>query len=108
MLEDEVPGVKEQKDVPVYLTDEEREDHVNLLLLTDGENHHFTQIKRMSALIGRQLSKNRSQKHICNRCLRYWKELEKFYLHGIDCKKMNNCRIKLPDENNNKLKFKKD
>ena len=67
MLEDKVFGEKEQKVVPVYLTDEERKYHVYLLLITDGENHHYTWIKKLSGLIGQQLFKHRGQKFICNR-----------------------------------------
>ena len=86
-----VPGEKEQNIVPVYITEEERRDHVNLLLLTNGRNSHYTWITNMSALIGAQLSKHDGRKFICNRYLRYWDKIDKFNTHRIDCKAMNNC-----------------
>ena len=59
--------------VPLRLTKEKKEKHVNLLYLQesrrDDENviDHFTWIKNLSRLIGSQLSKNTKKKYLCDR-----------------------------------------
>ena len=56
---------------PIHLTENEREHHVNLLLLTDSafpgkrsvDNiHHFVLIKNLSRLVNKQFSKNGRKK----------------------------------------------
>ena len=106
-LEEKENDQKNPRIVPVYLTKEDRKDHVDLLLLTDDNgNTHFSNITDLSALVGSQLSKNGHKKYICKRCLRYWPSQKKLDKHKIDCNVMNHCRIDLPPKGT-KLKFKK-
>ncbi|XP_018315244.1 uncharacterized protein [Mycetomoellerius zeteki] len=89
--------------VPLRLTKDKREKHVNLLYLQDsrrGENvtGHFTWIKNLSRLIGSQLSKNTKKKYLCDRCLHYFHTSEKLSLHVVDCATTNDCAIILPNE----------
>ncbi|KYN27681.1 hypothetical protein ALC57_02922, partial [Trachymyrmex cornetzi] len=59
--------------VPLRLTKEKKEKHVNLLYLHDSRRNdenvigHFTWIKNVSRLIGPQLSKSTKKKHLCDR-----------------------------------------
>ena len=59
--------------VPLRLTKEKKEKHVNLLYLRDlrrdDENviGHFTWIKNLSRLIGSQLSNSTKKKYLCDR-----------------------------------------
>ncbi|KYN38931.1 hypothetical protein ALC56_06691 [Trachymyrmex septentrionalis] len=93
--------------VPLCLTKEKKEKHVNLLYLQesrrDDENviDHFTWIKNLSRLIGSQLSKNTKKKYLCDGCLHYFHTSEKLSLHIVDCRL---CII-LPNENDKWLSF---
>lgn len=57
--------------VPLRLTDDKKNVHVNLLYMTHplrGSNDgHFAWIKNLSRLVGSQLSRHRQKKHICDR-----------------------------------------
>jgi hypothetical protein len=108
--------------VPVYLTKSKQERHVNLLLIQniyinddddddDDENninvrYHYVWIKDLSRLVSSQLSKNCRKKHICDRCLHYFHSVAQLELHSRDCEKLNECRIRLPEEGKNNLLFK--
>lgn len=55
--------------VPLRLTDNKREKHVNLLYVVDSRNNsaHFAWIKNLSRLLNNQLSKYSGKKYICDR-----------------------------------------
>ena len=57
--------------VPLRLTKEKKEKHVNLLYLQESRREnviaHFTWMKDLSRLIGSQLSKNTGKKYLCDR-----------------------------------------
>jgi len=55
--------------VPLRLTSDKREKHVNLLYVTDPRNNeaHFVWIKDLSRLVGMQLSKHNGKTYICDR-----------------------------------------
>jgi hypothetical protein len=64
---------KNEKDssiLPIRLTDNKKEKHVNLLYVQDPQDNnigHFAWIKNLSRLISSQLSKKQHKKHICDR-----------------------------------------
>lgn len=61
----------ENEIVPIRLTDDKKDSHVNLLYLLDSRNNsnvgHFAWIRNLSRLVGSQLSRNRNKKYICDR-----------------------------------------
>ncbi|XP_025161878.1 uncharacterized protein LOC112590209 [Harpegnathos saltator] len=63
---------------------------------------HFVWNKNLSRLISWQLSKKKSKKYICDRCLHYFHSNEN---HIIDCNKLNDCTVVLPTEDNKWLSF---
>ncbi|XP_025155143.1 uncharacterized protein LOC112589692 [Harpegnathos saltator] len=85
------------------------EKHVNLLHIPDPRDDdnagHFAWIKNLSRLVSSQLSKKEHKKHICYRCLHYFSSSEKLENHTVDCQKMNNCAIILPNDDNKWLSF---
>ena len=64
---------KNEKDssiLPIRLTDNKKERHVNLLYVQDPQDNsigHFAWIKNLSRLVSSQLSKKQHKKHICDR-----------------------------------------
>ncbi|XP_024872775.1 uncharacterized protein LOC112455212 [Temnothorax curvispinosus] len=79
--------------VPLRLTDDERDRHVNLLYLRDtlrGVNRgHFAWIKNLSRLMNLQLTAKWCAKHVCDRCLHYFYTRDKLAAHSVDCSRMN-------------------
>ncbi|KAB0790845.1 hypothetical protein PPYR_14921, partial [Photinus pyralis] len=105
---------KEKKDqfntLPTYLTKEKRDKHVNLLLVQDcyeqSVKFHYVWIKNLSRLVSKQLSKEKRQKYICDRCLHFYRSEDKLHKHTKDCIQKNDTAIKMPTEEKKMLKFK--
>lgn len=56
--------------VPIRLTDQEKDKHVNLLYMPDQHDEqigHFLYIKNLSRLVSSQVNKKEHKKHICDR-----------------------------------------
>ncbi|KAL6416354.1 hypothetical protein ACFW04_013541 [Cataglyphis niger] len=87
--------------VPLRLTDNKREKHVNLLYLNNATRRsnatHFAWIKNLSRLVGSQLTARRHKTHICDR--------DKLSAHSENCERMNECAIVLPTEEDKWLNF---
>jgi len=60
-------GIEEQKVLPIRLTDDKKEKHVNLLYMHDDNEGHFAWIKNLSRLVSSQLSKKEHKKFFCDR-----------------------------------------
>ncbi|XP_032687588.1 uncharacterized protein LOC116851862 [Odontomachus brunneus] len=93
---------------PIHLTSCKMDKHINLLHISDPRDHntgHFAWIKNLSLLVSLQLSNYKVRKYICDRCLHYFHSNEKLESHTIDCKKLNDCTILLPSEDNKWLSF---
>ena len=58
---------------------------INLMLTTQGENTHYSYVKRLSALLFDQ-SKNSNSKHFCERCLHGYTTAELLERHKPECK----------------------
>ncbi|XP_076383905.1 uncharacterized protein LOC143261219 [Megalopta genalis] len=100
-------GGEQERCRTLHLTSRKREKHVNLLLIHDSENlrNHYLCIRNLSRLVSSQIS-TQHNKHICDRCLQYFKSQEKLSIHEIDCSRMNECALRLPTEDDKWLKFK--
>nr|CAH7736483.1 unnamed protein product [Callosobruchus chinensis] len=99
--------------VPAKLTKNKLGRHVNLLLvqnvyfpkLDDYEampvedadtteiKYHYCWIKDLSRLVSFQLSKKKSKKYICDRCLKYFPNKAALTSHSIYCENINDCKI---------------
>ncbi|XP_039312988.1 uncharacterized protein LOC120359475 [Solenopsis invicta] len=94
--------------VPIRLTADKKEKHVNLYYVEDKHDvslGHFVWITNLSRLVSSQLSKNEHRKFICDRCLHYFHLEEKLLSHEVECGKVNNCAILLPGEDDKYLEF---
>ncbi|XP_077275837.1 uncharacterized protein LOC143904786 [Temnothorax americanus] len=104
-----IEGEKTPNVLPIRLTDLKREKHVNLLYVQDPRDDnvgHFAWIKNLSRLVSSQLSRYDGRKYFCDRCLHYFHLSEKLEAHGVDCREINNCAIRLPSEDDKWLRFK--
>ncbi|KAJ8936825.1 hypothetical protein NQ318_015292 [Aromia moschata] len=111
--------INKKEILPVCLTKNNFEKIVNLLMVpstinnndtamdTDTPLYHFAWIKNMSRLLSKQISLHNGKMFICNRCLNHFTTQEMLDRHSLDCtSKTNSCKIELPDERENILKFK--
>lgn len=118
--------------VPVRLTEQVKERHVHLLMLStatkedddgfyssykipkhnlneiidDASRQHYVWIKNLSCLIQSQVNAvNRAKKYICDRCLHYFYSEEKLKKHLTICESLNETRVTLPDEKHKWVRF---
>ncbi|XP_050503415.1 uncharacterized protein LOC126882493 [Diabrotica virgifera virgifera] len=105
--------------LPVRLTKQKREKHVNLLIVQnkyyfnnevdnvgpwsggrdeDLIHFHYIWIKDLGKLVKSQLSKHNGKKYICDRCLNYFYTKEKLDAHIIYCEKIDDCKISFTKE----------
>ena len=99
---------------PLYLTSDYKKRHVNLLLIEKNYSNtdsidlkfHYVWIKDLSRLIKSQVTKHHDKLHVCDRCLHFFYSKEKLNNHFEECKKINNCKIRLPNPENSTVRFK--
>ena len=79
---------------------------INLMLIKQGENTHYSYVKRLSALLYDQNRHNES-KHFCERCLRAYSRRELLERHKPECKGLlkSPTRTEMPKEGENKMAF---
>ncbi|XP_025073685.1 uncharacterized protein LOC112552501 [Pogonomyrmex barbatus] len=102
-------GIKGKEILPIHLTTKKMKKYANLLYMQDSRNdnvRHFAYIKNLSRLVSSQLSKKEHKKYFCDRCLHYFNSSDKLESHTVDCQRMNDCAIRLPNEDNKWLEFK--
>ncbi|XP_018359751.1 PREDICTED: uncharacterized protein LOC108758997 [Trachymyrmex cornetzi] len=103
-----VYGIENKQILPLRLTGDKRDKHVNVLYLQDPRNDgvgHFAWIKDLPRLMSSQLTRKEHKKYFCDRCLHYFGSSEKLQIHSQDCQKMNDCAISLPSEDDRWLAF---
>ena len=59
----------------------------------------YVLIISLAALFFKQLSKKKTKKHICDRCLQYFGEERILAKYEEFCANMNNYKIRMPTEN---------
>ncbi|XP_070153677.1 uncharacterized protein [Polyergus mexicanus] len=97
---------KENNIVSIRLSEQKKDRHVNWLYMQDSQDvGHFAWIKNLSRLVSSQLSTKNYRKYICDRCLHYFGSEDKLQLHIVNCRKMNECAIRLPSDKDKWLAF---
>ncbi|XP_011067903.1 PREDICTED: uncharacterized protein LOC105154238 [Acromyrmex echinatior] len=103
-----VYSIENRQVFPLWLTNDKKEKHVNLLYLQYSRNYnirHFAWIKNLSRLVRSQITGNESRKYFCDRCLHYFSSCKKLQPHEVDCQKINDCAMRLPSEDDRWLEF---
>ena len=80
---------------------------INLMITKQGENTHYSLLKRLSALLFDQ-SKNSNSKHFCERCLQGYSRRDLLEKHKPECKGLlkSPTRTEMPKQGDNKMAFK--
>ena len=80
---------------------------INLLITKQGENTHYSYVKRLTALLYDQNRHNES-KHFCERCLHGYQNRDLLERHKPECKGLlkSPTRTEMPKAGENKMAFK--
>ena len=98
-------GYEDKQPYPIYVSKENYEDHMNLLLITENKNNHYVLIKDFNKFMYNQ-TKHKERKHFCMHCLQCFSSEKVLINHKENCIQVNGTQgIKMPDKNNNTLKF---
>ena len=82
-----------------------RDNHVNLLMITDGTtNWHYLTIKNISGLL-RGITSNHNGDFYCLNCFHSYRTNRKVKKHKRVCKDHDFCGTMMPDEDNKILKY---
>ena len=89
---------------PIYVTKFKFERHVNLLLISEGEKHHYCLIKSMSRLLTNR-TKHHATQYYCNYCLHGFSRQDLLEAHVPYCQVHGAQKVKIPNESDKYLEF---
>ncbi|XP_066933765.1 uncharacterized protein [Clytia hemisphaerica] len=92
-------GYDDKKVFPLRIADSIKDKHVNLLLITNKDNHHYVLISDFSRLIRSQVTKRVSKEYFCYFCLHGFVKEETLKKHIPYCCGHGLQRIYLPKRN---------
>ena len=91
-------GYEEKQPFPIYISKEKYQDHMELLLITEGENKHYVLIKEFNKFIFRQ-NKHEHKKHFCMYCLQCFSREDVLTKHINNCISINGKQaINMPEK----------
>ena len=98
-------GYEKKEPYPIYVSKEKYDLHMELLLITKNENKHYVLIKDFNKFMYNQ-TKHKERKHFCMWCLQCFSSERVLSNHKDICIQVNGKQaIKMPDKDNNILKF---
>ena len=90
---------------PIYLSKDEFEDHMDLLLITKDEKKHYVLIKDFNKLMYNQ-TKHKEKKHFCKYCLQCFSSERVLNNHKENCIQVNGTQaVNMPKKGENILQF---
>ena len=91
-------GYEEKQPFPIYVSKEKHQDHMELLLMTKGENMHYVLMKDFNKFMYNQ-TKHGNKKHFCMHCLQCFSREDVLTEHIPNCIAINGEQaIKMPEE----------
>ena len=98
-------GYEENQPFPIYISKENYQDQMNLLLITEGENKHYVLIKDFSKLMYNK-TKHHHRKHFCMYCLQCFSSEDILTKHTENCIIINGKQaVNMPNKGDNILKY---
>ena len=98
-------GYEEKELFPVYITERKKEQHVNLLLISNNDTTHYCLVRNLSRLLA-SLTKYKGKKFFCDYCLHGFTRQDLLEQHEPHCRKNGPQKIRMPSDNNDILYFK--
>lgn len=99
-----VIGYEDDELFPVYISKEKKENHVNLLLISNHERQHYCYIKNLSRLLN-GLSRHHGISFHCTYCLHGFTRRDLLDKHEPICGRYKPQKIYLPKDENRYLSF---
>ena len=97
-------NTKQIKQAYISKYNNERDNQVNLLMITDGKtNWHYLAIKNISGLL-REITSNHDGDFYCLKCFQSYTTKRKLKKHKRVCKDYDFCDTMMPDKDNKILK----
>ena len=91
-------GYEEKQPFPIFISKEKFTDHMELLLITEGENKHFVLIKDFNKFMFRK-TQHEHRKHFCMYCLQCFSREDVLTEHKSNCLLINGKQaIKMPQK----------
>ena len=91
-------GYEEKQPFPIFVSKEKFTDHMELLLITEGENKHFVLIKDFNKFMFRK-TQHEHRKHFCMYCLQCFSREDVLTEHKSNCLLINGKQaIKMPQK----------
>ena len=91
-------GYELKQPYPIYISKEKYQDHMELLLITKGENKHYVLIKDFNKFMYNQ-TKHEHRKHFCMHCLQCFSREDVLTEHIPNCIAINGVQgVKMPEE----------
>ena len=91
-------GYELKQTYPIYVSKEKYQDHMELLLITKGENKHYVLIKDFNKFMYNQ-TKHKERKHFCMYCLQCFSREDVLTEHIPNCIAINGVQgVKMPEE----------
>ena len=91
-------GYEEKQKFPIYISKEKYQDHMELLLITEGENKHYVLIKDFNKFMFSQ-TKHEHKKHFCMYCLQCFSREDVLTEHKNNCISINGKQaINMPEK----------
>ena len=98
-------GYEDKKPYPIFVSKEKYDKEMNLLLITENLHKHYVLIKDFNKFMFNQ-TKHKERKHFCMHCLQCFSSERVLINHKEICMSVNGTQaIKMPDKNNNILRF---
>ena len=98
-------GFEEKQIFPIYISKEKYQDHMELLLITEGENKHYILIKDFNRLMFRK-TKHEHRKYFCMYCLQCFSREDVLTEHKNNCISINGKQAINMPEKGDKVYFK--
>ena len=98
-------GYEENQKFPIYISKEKYQDHMELLLITEGENKHYVLIKDFNKFMFNQ-TKHEHRKYFCMYCLQCFSREDVLTEHKNNCISINGKQAINMPEKGDKVYFK--
>ena len=98
-------GYEEKQKFPIYISKEKYQDHMELLLITEGENKHYVLIKDFNKFMFNQ-TKHEHRKYFCMYCLQCFSREDVLTEHNNNCISINGKQAINMPEKGDKVFFK--
>ena len=81
-----------------------RDNQIILLMISNGENWHYLEVKSLSRLL-RGITSNHDGDYYCLNCFHSYRTENKLNAHKKICENNEYCNIEMPSPNNNLIKY---